>query len=80
MPTDERKPTPDEAMGMAWWNSLSEESRSAWAAKVGTGVVADAWAAFKGTVDSEALQGGKNLGDLHGFMTRSMSVGRKRGG
>lgn len=32
---------------MAWWNGLSETSRAEWAATVGTGVVADAWAAFK---------------------------------
>ena len=76
---DELKPTKDEAMGMSWWNSLSEDSRAAWAAKAGTGVVADAWAAFKGNVDLEARQVGMSMGDLNGFMARSMSVARKRG-
>jgi len=80
VPTEERKPTTDEAMGMAWWNSLSEDNRSAWAAKAGTGVVADAWAAFKSSVKSDVRQVGMNLGDLNGFMTRSMTIGRKRGG
>ena len=32
---------------MAWWNSLSEPVRAEWSAKTGTGVVADAWTAFK---------------------------------
>lgn len=50
--SDGREATADEAMGMAWWNSLSEESRMKWARKAGTGVVADAWAAFK--TDSDA--------------------------
>ncbi|MFC6281044.1 MULTISPECIES: hypothetical protein [Polaromonas] len=45
--TSERKPTFDEAVGIAWWNCLSEASRVEWAATAGTGVVADAWAAFK---------------------------------
>ena len=46
-PATERGPTADEAMGMAWWNNLSEADRARWASKAGTGVVADAWAAFK---------------------------------
>jgi len=46
--TDERKPTPDEAMGIAWWNSLTEQDRAKWMQAAGnTGVVADVWAAFK---------------------------------
>ncbi len=48
------KPTPDEQMGMAWWNSLSDAERMAWAKKAGTGVVADAWNLFR----REAPQGG----------------------
>jgi hypothetical protein len=55
-PTDERQPTEDEAMGMAWLNSLSEESRAKWAACAGTGVVADAWAAFKADVNAKTEQ------------------------
>lgn len=47
MTTEVPTPTTDEAMGMAWWNSLSDEGRAKWAAKAGTGVAADAWAAFK---------------------------------
>ena len=61
MPTEERKPSTDEALGMAWWNSLSEESRAAWAAKVGTGVVADAWTAFKRSVKTDGPQDGVRL-------------------
>lgn len=45
--TEERNATIDEVEGMAWWNSLSEPIRAEWAAKAGTGVVADAWTAFK---------------------------------
>ena len=44
---ENRKATEDEAMGMAWWNSLSEVERILWANKAGTGVAADAWAMFK---------------------------------
>lgn len=76
---EERPPTQDETLGMTWWNSLSEENRSAWAAKAGTGVVADAWAAFKSSVDAEILQVGTNPREMHHFMARAMSVGRKRG-
>lgn len=46
--TDERKPTADERMGIAWWNALTEQDRSRWMQAAGdTGVPADAWAAFK---------------------------------
>lgn len=38
----------DEATGMAWWNGLDDAQRKDWMARAGnTGVVADAWAAFK---------------------------------
>lgn len=41
-------PTADEAMGIVWWNRLTEEQRNDWMARAGsTGVVADAWATFK---------------------------------
>ena len=46
--TDDRKPTTDEAMGIAWWNGLTEQERARWMRAAGnTGVAADAWAAFK---------------------------------
>ena len=48
------EPTTDEAMGMTWWNSLSDVGRAAWAAKAGTSVVADACSVYKSSVDSEA--------------------------
>ena len=49
---EHREPTTDEAMGMAWWNSLSDSARAQWSAKVGTGVVADAWALCKASQSS----------------------------
>lgn len=40
--------TADEAAGMTWWNALHDEARRYWMAQAGnTGVVADAWAAYK---------------------------------
>jgi hypothetical protein len=46
--TDERKPTPDETMGIEWWNGLTELERARWMQVAGnTGVAAEAWAAFK---------------------------------
>lgn len=40
--------TADEAAGMEWWNALHDEARRYWMAQAGnTGVVADAWAAYK---------------------------------
>jgi hypothetical protein len=45
-----RKPTPDEQLGMAWWNNLTKAERAVWMSRAGhTGVAADAWAAFKAT-------------------------------
>ena len=41
------KITADEVMGMAWWNSMSEQARSEWVTKAGTGIAADAWKKFK---------------------------------
>lgn len=50
--TDERKPTTDEAMGIVWWNGLTEQDRARWMQAAGnTGVAADAWAAFKKGAD-----------------------------
>lgn len=41
-------PSADERAGIAWWNALTQRERSAWMEKAGnTGVVADAWEAFK---------------------------------
>ncbi|BCH04936.1 hypothetical protein MesoLj131b_69350 (plasmid) [Mesorhizobium sp. 131-2-5] len=56
MKTDhDREPTPDEAVGMAWWNSLSEPDRAAWLTRAGSARPADAWAAYKrfGDVDGQ---------------------------
>lgn len=43
----DRSPTPDEAAGMAWWNSLGEIARGYWLSRANCGTVADAYAAFK---------------------------------
>ncbi|KSG21234.1 hypothetical protein AO946_26190 [Pseudomonas aeruginosa] len=44
----EGEPTDDEQAGIDWWNSLDEAARLHWMHYAGdTGVVADAWAAFK---------------------------------
>jgi hypothetical protein len=60
--TDERKPTPDEVMGMAWWNGLTEQERAWWIQMAGnTGVPADAWAAFKAGRSSMAAEKGKDV-------------------
>lgn len=42
-----RPPTPDEAAGMDWWNSLGEDARGYWLARANCGTVAGAYAAFK---------------------------------
>jgi hypothetical protein len=45
--------TRDDQLGMAWWNSLTEQERAEWAAVAGnTGRPVDAWRAFKrGSMD-----------------------------
>ena len=44
----EEKLTHDQAMGMAWWNNMSEAERAEALAKVQPGAsVADAWEEFK---------------------------------
>ena len=43
----DREPTPDETAGMVWWNSLAVSDRTAWLARAGSAVPADAWAAYK---------------------------------
>lgn len=49
----DQEPTPDEAAGMVWWNSLAESDRAAWLARADSAVPADAWAAYKGLRDLE---------------------------
>jgi hypothetical protein len=40
--------TPDDELGMVWWNALSERERAKWSAIAGnTGRPVDAWEAFK---------------------------------
>jgi len=46
-PELDRLPTPDEAAGMAWWNSLGNAARGYWLSMATGGTVADAYAAFK---------------------------------
>ncbi len=42
--------TPDEAIGMQWWNGLTRSERAAWLELAGSARPADAWAKFKGMV------------------------------
>ena len=73
----EREPTTDEAMGMAWWNSLSEDGRSAWAKKAGTGVAADAWSAYKESATSFSKEELYEINDaLHETVTRMCVQGQ----
>lgn len=38
----------DDEIGMAWWNSLTEQARAEWSRAAGnTGRVKDAWETFK---------------------------------
>jgi hypothetical protein len=41
----DRPPTPDERMGMEWWNELSQSDRRDWLNSAET--VAQAWAMFR---------------------------------
>jgi hypothetical protein len=41
----DRQPTPDERMGMKWWNALSKSERGDWLSTAET--VAQAWTMFK---------------------------------
>jgi hypothetical protein len=50
-----RKPTPDEAACMAWWNILTEGKRAEWLKAANGETPADAWAAFKRTPDGQSL-------------------------
>ena len=48
MSSGSSKATSDEDAGMIWWNALTHDGRRYWMATAGdTGVVADAWAAYK---------------------------------
>jgi hypothetical protein len=50
----ERKPTVDELTGMRWWNALTLAQRQYWMREAGnTGIVADAWEAYKKHFDTE---------------------------
>jgi len=40
--------TPNEAMGVAWWNRLVPQERRQWLAEAKSAIPADAWAAFQG--------------------------------
>ena len=40
----EREPTPDETMGMEWWNHLNEADRAYWLQEARSAVPAEAWA------------------------------------
>jgi hypothetical protein len=52
MNAEERKPTAEETMGIAWWNDLSEAARARWLGLGGSAVPADAWAAFQADLAS----------------------------
>ena len=39
----------DDALGMMWWNHLTERERTHWATLAGTGRAKDAWELFKQT-------------------------------
>ncbi len=42
-----RRPTADEAVGMAWWNRLSSRQRADWLQRARSARPADAWAVYK---------------------------------
>lgn len=43
--------TPDDELGMAWWNGLTDQDRTRWARLAGTGRAKDAWELFKKDFD-----------------------------
>jgi hypothetical protein len=49
-----REELADAERGMRWWNELPEYSRSAWLKHVDSARPADAWAAYKATLEREA--------------------------
>ncbi len=44
------QPLTDEALGVAWFNGLSEYQRCLWLTRAGSSVPADAWAIFKASL------------------------------
>jgi len=53
----EREPTQDERLGMEWWNALSEVARGDWLRLAQSARPADAWAAFKHSLEGESKPG-----------------------
>lgn len=45
--SDDPKPTNDEAAGINWWNSLTEDQRADWLRRANSARPADAWQAYK---------------------------------
>ena len=45
--TPARTATPDDELGMTWWNNLTQNSRADWLRTASTFVPAEAWAYFK---------------------------------
>ena len=43
----DRQPTPDERMGMTWWNALPKDKRRRWLTGDSAQTPAEAWAMFK---------------------------------
>jgi hypothetical protein len=43
----DRAPTSDEAIGTAWWNSLTEADSALWLRVAGSAAPADAWKAYR---------------------------------
>jgi hypothetical protein len=47
MPDDlNRKPTEQEAAGIAWWNALTEQQRAEWLRRANSARPSDAWKAY----------------------------------
>lgn len=44
---DQRVPTLDEQLGIAWWNRISHRERRKWLDRAKSAVPADAWRTFK---------------------------------
>jgi len=53
----EREPTQDERLGMEWWNALSEVARRDWLRRADSARPADAWAAFKRSLEGASKPG-----------------------
>jgi hypothetical protein len=51
-PPDQAPMTPDDEIGMAWWNALTKQDRAKWSAIAGnTGWTKNAWEVFKAAED-----------------------------